>query len=430
MRKYFILLLALLLIMGCSQSEIPIEDGYWEGIVTIKDSKFFIYLTAKDNQLFLAIPEQLISDVPVEDLRVSDEELSFSLQLGTATLRFVLFPQQNGFDGKVLYNTTSGTVMLREGRYTVEHRKLEAPERLGSQVSITTPRATLYGTYLAPTGSGPFPTLLFVQGSGPTDRDGNSELIVESNDNLWHLAHELRDAGIATVRYDKFAVGTSMPEQLDRVKDTDFDDFVSDAVQWLEYIKEQLPYTEIGILGHSEGSLVALLASQQTPVDYVISVAGNGDPIANQMIKQVSRINEEAGQILKKRLDEIKNSQYAETGNVYVDTFIPLGSEKYLQSWMAYNPSDVLRNTQVPVLVTWGSRDERFAGADDLFEQSGIPQQVIFAEIPNMGHMLRYAENDIDLKKSYSDRTMPLHPQFLETVISFILQYSTTGGAQ
>jgi hypothetical protein len=415
---YIGILVMAVTLMGCSQP--MLEDGRWEGIVTVKDTRFFIYLKAEDQKLFLSIPEMLATDIPAEDVKRKGDTVSFTIPIGTSTMRYLLTIGTQGFDGKILYDNASGTVMLREGRYTVEHRRLEQPQRTGKPVSIETDTGTLQGTHLIPEGKGPFSTVLIIAGSGPTDRDGNSELLVESNDNLWHLAHDLQDAGIASLRYDKIGVGESIPAKDFTFEGATFDDFVNDAVRWLEYLSLDGTVDTLGIVGHSEGSLIGILAAEKHPVDFLISVAGNGDPIDEQMVKQISRIDEEASVILEKRLEEVSRSEYRETGNLLVDSFIPLGRELYLQTWMSYDPTEELRKLDMPTLVTWGDRDERLVADDDRFPQTGMPENIEFKEIKDMGHMLRIARNDLELQRSYKDRTIALHPKFIETVVDFI----------
>lgn len=416
--SYIPIVFLLVTLMSCSQ--VAIEDGRWEGIVTLKDTRFFIYLKAEDQSLFLSIPEMLATDIPAEDVRMKGDTLSFTIPIGTSTMRYLLTIGTQGLDGKILYDNAGGTVMLREGRYTVEHRRLEQPQRTGTPVSIDTPTGTLHGTHLVPEGEGPFPTVLIIAGSGPTDRDGNSELLVESNDSLWHLAHELKDAGIASIRYDKIGVGESIPAQDFSFEGATFDDFVDDAVRWLEYLSRNRTVSRLGIVGHSEGSLIGILAAEMHQVDFLVSVAGNGDPIDEQMVKQISRIDEEASIILEKRLEEVSRSEYRETGNLLVDSFIPLGRELYLQTWMSYDPTEELRKLDIPTLVTWGDRDERLVAENDRFPQEGMPENIEFMEIRDMGHMLRFARNDLELQRSYKDRNIELHPKFIETVVDFI----------
>ncbi|MBN2861204.1 MAG: alpha/beta hydrolase [Sphaerochaetaceae bacterium] len=418
MLSYIPIVFLLVTLTGCTQA--AMKDGRWEGIVTVKDTRFFIHLKAENQSLFLSIPEMLATDIPAEDVRMKGDTLSFTIHIGTSTMRYLLTMGEQGLDGKILYDNASGTVMLREGRYTVEHRRLEQPQRTGTPVSIDTATGTLRGTHLTPDGEGPFPTVLIIAGSGPTDRDGNSELLVESNDNLWHLAHELKDAGIASIRYDKIGVGESIPAQDFTFEGATFDDFVDDAVRWLKYLSRDRSVSRVGIVGHSEGSLIGILAADMHRVDFLVSVAGNGDPIDEQMVKQISRIDEEAAMILAQRLEEVSRSEYRETGNLLVDSFIPLGRELYLQTWMSYDPTEELRKLNMPTLVIWGARDERLVAENDRFPQEGMPGNIEFKEIRDMGHMLRIARNDSDLQRSYKDHSIALHPQFIDTVVDFI----------
>lgn len=423
MRRFILLLVTMLLLFpGCTKSGLSLEDNRWEGIVTLDDTKFFIHMRTEDNSVFLSIPELLATDVPVEDLRVSHDQWSFKIGIGTSVMRFLLSPIEQGFEGKILYDNNSGKVMLRPGRYSVEHRRLQQPQRHGFSVSVETTHGTLYGTHLSPEGEGPFPTVLIIAGSGPTDRDGNSELIVESNDSLWHLAQELRESGIASLRYDKMGVGESIVKDENLLIEGTFDDYVEDAVVWLEYLEGEASVGTLGLLGHSEGSLIGLLAAKKHPLDFAISVAGNGDRIDTQMVKQVGRLDAQAAPILEKRLAEISSSVYRETGNLLVDSLVPLGRELYLQTWMTYDPSEVLQSLDIPVLVTWGDHDERLVGEDDLFRREQLPDSVEFSEIPDMGHLLRRAETDKDIVRSYKDRDMPLHEQLIDVVTTFILK--------
>jgi len=431
-RSFTLIILVLFLtLIGCTKESTRFESGKWEGIVSLGTSQFFIGLEAieEDQQLLVTIGELLAADVPARDVSVSEDQWSFSVRIGTSSLQFLLNPTEEGFDGKVLYDTKSGTVVLRPGRYSAEYRKIMRPEQFGIPISVDTSRARLHGTYLTPEGDGPFPTVLIIAGSGPTDRDGNSELIVNNNDNLWHLAQELQQAGIATVRYDKLGVGESMPEDLSIVSESTFDHYVEDAVHWIRFLKERVPEVgPIGIAGHSEGSLIALLAAQAEPVDFVISMAGNGDLISDQMVKQVSRINAEAAEVLEKRFEQISQNRYEETGNLMVDTLVPLGKELYLQTWMQYDPTEVLRSLDIPALVIWGANDERLHDESGLFGRDRMPPTVSFVEIQQMGHMLRKVEADADLQRSYMDRTMELHPRFLTEMIQFIQAQSSKGG--
>src|SRR5690606_31358506 len=57
------------------------------------------------------------------------------------------------------------------------------------------------GTLTLPADSSAIPLVIFIQGSGPTNRDGNQPMM--KNDGIKKIAHELAQQGIASFRFDK-----------------------------------------------------------------------------------------------------------------------------------------------------------------------------------------------------------------------------------
>src|SRR5579864_5360470 len=72
----------------------------------------------------------------------------------------------------------------------------------------------VHGTLIRPFGPGPFPAVVMVAGSGPTDRDWNSPLLPGSNGSAHLIAEALARAGIASLRYDKRASGSHARENM------------------------------------------------------------------------------------------------------------------------------------------------------------------------------------------------------------------------
>ncbi|MGZ3682075.1 MAG: alpha/beta hydrolase family protein, partial [Ktedonobacterales bacterium] len=73
---------------------------------------------------------------------------------------------------------------------------------------------TMYGTLVRPLGPGPFPAVVLVAGSGPTDRDWNSPLLPGSNGSARLIAEALARVGVASLRYDKRASGPHARENM------------------------------------------------------------------------------------------------------------------------------------------------------------------------------------------------------------------------
>src|SRR5207302_6368950 len=83
-----------------------------------------------------------------------------------------------------------------------------------SEVIWSLGETTVYGTLVRPVGPGPFPAVVMVAGSGPTDRDWNSPLLPGSNGSARLIAEALAWAGIASLRYDKRASGPHARENV------------------------------------------------------------------------------------------------------------------------------------------------------------------------------------------------------------------------
>lgn len=141
------------------------------------------------------------------------------------------------------------------------------------EVSITHGEIALAGTLTLPEGPGPHPAIVLVSGSGPQDRDESLPGIAIKPFKL--LADALTREGVAVLRYDDRGVGKSTG---------DFDtatteDFAADAAAAITYLttRPEIDGAQIGMLGHSEGGLVAsLLGASNDDLDFIISLAGPG----------------------------------------------------------------------------------------------------------------------------------------------------------
>ena len=167
-------------------------------------------------------------------------------------------------------DTTAPAVAV-ESPYTIHSGALE----LGG--TLTLPRAA----------TGRIPVAVIIAGSGPTDRNGNSLMGIRPN-SYAQLAWRLAERGIATLRYDKRGMpGTK--GTFDMTKMT-LDDFAADARVAAESLAHDARFSRVVLLGHSEGSSLALMAARQgPPVVGVISVSGLGRPFGVVLREQLTR---------------------------------------------------------------------------------------------------------------------------------------------
>ncbi len=127
---------------------------------------------------------------------------------------------------------------------------------------------TLAGTLTMPLGKGPFVAVILITGSGPQDRDET----IGAMKPFGMIADELTRAGMAVLRYDDRGVGGSGGDIFTTIEET-----TSDASAAITYLigRVEINHNQIGVLGHSEGGIVAAALGASVPqVDFVIVMAG------------------------------------------------------------------------------------------------------------------------------------------------------------
>lgn len=158
------------------------------------------------------------------------------------------------------------------------------------EISVSRSWGKLSGTLTVP-DEGSDAAVLIIAGSGPTDRNGNSGSGLITN-TYYMLARALEKEGIASLRYDKQGIGGSRYQDPELYKQEDrlrLADYIADAEALTDYLKER-GFRKIILAGHSEGSLVALVAATESPdVAAVISLAGAGYPIDEILQLQLTR---------------------------------------------------------------------------------------------------------------------------------------------
>lgn len=146
-------------------------------------------------------------------------------------------------------------------------------------VSLDTPTGKINGKIGLPDAEKP-PIVLLIAGSGPTDMDGNTNSggFSMKNNSLKLLAEGLAQRGIATLRFDKRGIASSSAATK-KESDLRFEDYVTDVQGWIDRLSEDSRFSDVFVLGHSEGSLIGMLASVDNPkVKGFISLAGAGRP--------------------------------------------------------------------------------------------------------------------------------------------------------
>lgn len=137
----------------------------------------------------------------------------------------------------------------------------------------------LFGTLTTPDLKTKYPVALIISGSGPTDRNGNNPMM--KNNSLKMLAEALAKNGIASLRYDKRGIGESKAAAANE-QTLVFENYTEDAKSWINLLKQDKRFSEVIVIGHSEGSLIGMIAGAKA--NKFISIAGPGES-ADKLIK-------------------------------------------------------------------------------------------------------------------------------------------------
>jgi pimeloyl-ACP methyl ester carboxylesterase len=275
------------------------------------------------------------------------------------------------------------------------------------------------GTLLTPDGIEQPPLVIFIAGSGPTDRNGNQALM--KNNMLKKLAESLSERGFATFRYDKRVVKQLRTRNLD--KNIRFDDFVTDAKSVINHFKST--YSNLIVAGHSQGSLVGLLALDAGANGF-ISLAGAANSIDQIILEQISKSAPFFTADTKRVLDLLKSGQTTTDFPPALSSIFNLDLQPFMSNWMQYNPKDLIKKLEIPVLIINGTKDLQVAitEAQQLKEAKEEAQLEI---IENMNHLL-FEINGDDLvnSKSYNDNSYVVMPQVIEIITAFITKEKST----
>lgn len=168
-----------------------------------------------------------------------------------------------------------------------------APDQPFTSEAVTFPGGaedvTLAGTLTLPEGDGPHPALVLVTGSGPQDRDET----IGTMKPFALLADAITPAGVAVLRYDDRGMG----ESTGNFNSALTSDFTADAAAAMAYLatRDDIDPNQIGVLGHSEGGLVASALGAQNLAGFIISLAGPGVNGVDVLLQQNRRLMEAEG---------------------------------------------------------------------------------------------------------------------------------------
>lgn len=291
-------------------------------------------------------------------------------------------------------------------------------------LELSTLSGTLYGTLELPEDSAPYPVVLIHPGSGPTDQDGNQPQM--NNDSLKLLAEALAAGGVASVRIDKRGVAESVAAGPDETE-LRFNTYIEDAAAWLELLQADERFGKVIMMGHSEGSLIGMVAAERVGADAFISLAGAGRPagtvIAEQLSGQLPPDLLGASEEVLRRLEAGETVEpLPETlANVPgIDALFRPSVQPYLISWFRYDPAAELAKLSVPSLTVQGTTDLQTSAEDAALLSAARPDAQALT-VEGMNHILKDAPADPQANfATYNDPNLPLAEGLTNALLDFI----------
>jgi pimeloyl-ACP methyl ester carboxylesterase len=289
------------------------------------------------------------------------------------------------------------------------------------KISLKSTPGDLHGNLLS--SAKPGPAILMLAGSGPTDRDGNSQAGLRT-DSYRMLAQGLAAKGITSLRVDKRGIAessTAGPAEID----LRFQTYADDAKAWAAELRRRTGLTCVWLLGHSEGALVAEVAVQ--------------DPRGICGLVLVSGAGRKAGDILRVQMgpqlpDPLKKPAFdtiaqLEKGQLVRDPppelmalFRP-SVQPYLISWFAVDPTALLSKIKLPVLILQGTTDIQVSVDDAKLLAAAKPDAKLVI-LDGVNHVLKTAPPARAANvATYSDPHLPLASGVVDAVADFLQEH-------
>lgn len=401
--------------------------GNWLGSIGEVRVVFRISQAAGGHLTALAdSPDQHSFDIPVNEVICTDKTLRLSLKILRGTYEGT-FTSEETIDGKLIQGTSEMPLLLkRVASVPQPPKRPQTPKRpfpyKEESVLITNPIAgiTLAGTLTTPRANGPFAAVVLLTGSGPQDRDETAL----SHRPFLVLSDYLTRQGFAVLRTDDRGVA----ESTGAFDGATVVDFKTDALACLNYLKQrpEIKPGAIGLLGHSEGASVAILAAAESKeVAFVVSLAGVGIKGYDNMVLQdylsvkeggateaeakwvrewvmrfykvplIEKDDAAAEAKLRAMYAAIRPEEKAAASRMGGITLDPkFAVTPGMRFALAFDPAPFLRKVKCPVQALNGEKDVQVPPQENLrgLEASlkaGGNERVITRTLPNLNHLFQ-----------------------------------------
>ena len=467
MKATLFLLVVLLLVpsnfITAQQKDI---SGIWSGKLELPNSiklSLVFNITRDEAGNYVSTldsPDQGAKGIPTESTSITEDSL------------LIKIPAVQGFySGKILYDD-----MKIEGKWSqssmkldlilIKVDKIEEPKRPQEpkppfpykSEDITFENKidsiTLAGTLTVPKEGNDFPAVVMITGSGAQNRD--EELL--GHKPFFVIADYLTRNGIAVLRFDDRGTAESTGDYSKATSE----DFAKDVLSAVEYLKTryEINHSKIGLIGHSEGGLIApMVEVQSNDIAFIILMAGpgiRGDSILYLQSALIARaegtgeeeiqktlnsqrkyysmvISIDEDETLERRIREKFNNEYSEMSDEEKSNFgdsdafmsrqIKILTSPWFKYFLKYNPQPTLEKVTCPVLAINGENDlqvppeENLSAIESALKKSGNTNYEI-KKLPGLNHL--FQTSSTGAVSEYGTIEETISPIALQTMLDWI----------
>lgn len=471
MKNFTVILMNILILIVLSlpvfaQNENGKIEGNWLGILDVSGIKLRLVLkVAKADGGFTAKLDSIdqgAKDLPIDLITLEDNKMSFSAAQFGMSYEGTLNKKGDEISGtfKQLGGSTPFVFKrIADVPKTVRPQDPTKPYPYAEEEVVyknEKDNVQLAGTLTVPRGEGKHPAVILITGSGSQDRDetiaGHRPFLV--------LADYLTRKGIAVLRIDDRGVGGSDLGSLSATTEN----FVGDVLTGIEYLKsrKEINPKQIGLVGHSEGGIIAPLAAVSSrDVRFIVMLAGTGQTGEDVILTQLALLQKASGgqaetiaeavdfqksllsivtseadnrlaeqkinEMLAKRKSKMNERELKEFVQVEANLKSQLPSllSPWYRYFLSYNPRSTLKKVKIPVLALNGEADVQVSSKENLAFisdalKAGGNKDFTVKSFPKLNHLFQTSKTG--LPNEYGEIEETISPLVLETVSSWILE--------
>ncbi len=451
---FFGAFLSLTSVLSCAKTDKNTELGLWQSKLQFPGLEVRLVIEisqADDGELIctMVLPDQSDKKHPADEvnLKNSDLRLAFHNINGSFDGRFDASCRE--ITGKWSQNGRTHDLVFKRVTQITQPVRPQTPQPPFSydvsEVVFSNDSAHLAGTLTSPQGAGPYPAVLLISGGGAQDRDAT----ILRHKPFWVLADYLTRNGIAVLRVDDRGAGKSKGNRSQATSE----DYAKDALAGVEYLKSQvrIDAQKIGLIGHSEGGMIATLTAAKSPdVAFIIMLGSPGLPGREYQIqyeestgkslglppkiieskrelqeKVISLIEQETDiSLLEQKLRKLLKDKNPGMPAERIEAGVKRFSSPWFRFSLQYNPAQALEKINCPVLALFGEKDVQVPPAGNaeamrrILAKSNNPASAVEI-LPNLNHFLQTCETGSPVEYGKLEET--LSPKAMGKIKDWIL---------